>query len=176
MALTREKKEAVVGELEQLLAGSKLTVVAHYQGTSVKSMQQLRNHATQEHTVLRVTKNRLFKKALAGSELLKDIDTTEIRGQLLYAFNADDEVAPARNLADFAKTNPQIDFVVGITAEGELLDAAAVKVLSSLPTKDVLRAQLLGAIGAPVSGFVRVLSGNLRGFLNVLSARAETNE
>ena len=173
MALTRQKKESVVGELEQLLAGSKLTVIAHYQGTPVKSMQQLRGLAAQEGTVLRVAKNRLFKKALAGSELFKDIDTSQIRGQLLYAFNADDEVAPARNLADFAKTNPQIEFVAGITGEGLLLDASVIKDLSSLPTKDVLRAQLISTISAPVSGFVRVLAGNVRGILNVLNARAE---
>lgn len=174
MALTREKKESVVSELQQLLANSKLTVVAHYRGTPVKSMQQLRNQAAQEGTTLRVAKNRLFKKALATSELFKDIDTSEIRGQLLYGFNAEDEVAPARSLADFAKTNPQIEFVAGITAEGQLLDAAAVKALSSLPTKDVLRAQLIATISAPVSGFVKVLAGNVRGVLNVLNARAES--
>lgn len=174
MALTREKKEAVVSELERLLADSKLTVVAHYQGTPVKPMQQLRQMAAQEGTSVRIAKNRLFKKALASNKLFKDIDTSQIRGQLLYAFNAQDEVASARNLADFAKTNPQIDFVAGITAEGELLDVAAVKELSSLPTKEVLRARLVGTISAPVSGFVKVLAGNVRGVLNVLNAHAET--
>lgn len=173
MALTRDKKESVVSELEQLLASSKLTVVARYQGTPVKAMQELRNQAVQEGTAVRVAKNRLFKKALSSNELFKDINTNEIRGQLLYAFNAQDEVAPARSLADFAKTNPQIEFVAGFSAEGELLDAAAIKELSSLPTKAVLRAQLIGTISAPVSGFVRVLSGNVRSVLNVLSARAE---
>lgn len=174
MALTREKKVSVVKELEQLLAGSKLTVIAKYQGTPVKSMQQLRNQAAQDGTTLLVAKNRLFKKALSGSELMKDIDTSLIHGQLLYAFNGDDEVAPARSLADFAKTNPQIEFVAGITAEGQLLDAATVKDLSALPTKDALRAQLIGTINAPLSGFANVLASNVRGVLNVLCARAET--
>ncbi|OVE79140.1 hypothetical protein BVY00_01125, partial [bacterium G20] len=98
---------------------------------------------------------------------------SQLHGQLLYAFNSDDEVAPARALADFAKTNPQIEFVAAITAEGQLLEANAVKDLASLPTKDVLRAQLISTIAAPVSGFVNVLAGNVRGVLNVLNARAE---
>ncbi len=174
MALTREKKEQVVGDLEKLLADSKLTVVAKYQGTPVKAMQQLRSSAAVDGTTLHVVKNRLFKKALDSNSALKNIDTSNLRGQLLYAFNAGDEVAPARSLADFAKTNPQIEFVAAITAEGQLLGADLVKDLASLPTKDVLRAQLIGTISAPVSNFVNILAGNVRGILNVLNARADT--
>ncbi len=173
MALTREKKEQVVGDLEKLLANSKLTVVVKYQGTPVKAMQQLRNSAAADGTTLHVVKNRLFKKALCSNDILKGVDTSDLRGQLLYAFNKDDEVAPARSLADFAKTNPQIEFVAGITAEGQLLGANLVKDLASLPTKDVLRALLIDTISAPVSGFVNVLAGNVRGVLNVLNARAD---
>ena len=173
MALTRAKKEEVVSQIEQLLAGSKLTVVAKYQGTPVKAMQQLRSMAAADGTTLHVVKNRLFKRALGSSQILKDIDTSDLRGQLIYAFNKNDEVAPARSLANFAKTNPQIEFVCAITAEGQLLEASTVKDLASLPTKNALRAQLIGTIGAPISGFVNVLAGNVRGVLNVLNARAD---
>lgn len=176
MALTRDKKEKVISEIEQLLSGSKLTVVAKYQGTPVKAMQQLRNKAATEGTTIHVIKNRLFKKALSNNANFKDIDTSELHGQLLYAFNGSDEVAPARSLADFAKTNPQIEFVTAITAEGQLLHSDIVKDLASLPTKDVLRAQLIGTISAPVSGFVSVLAGNVRGVLNVLNSRADALE
>ena len=173
MALTREKKESVIGELEKLLSDSKLTVVAKYQGTPVKAMQQLRTSAATDGTTIHVVKNRLFKKALGSSDILKDIDTSDLRGQLLYAFNKEDEVAPARNLADFAKTNPQIEFVAAITSDGQLLGANLVKDLASLPTKDVLRAQLISVISAPVNSFVNVLADNVRGVLNVLNARAD---
>ena len=172
MALTREKKEQVVEQIEKLLADSKLTVVAKYQGTPVKAMQQLRREALDGGTTLRVVKNRLFKKALESNDLLKDIDSSDLVGQLLYAFNSQDEVAPARSLADFAKTNPQIEFVAAITPDGQLLEAIAVKELASLPTKSLLRAQLISTVSAPVSGFVNVLTGNIRGVLNVLNARA----
>ncbi|HLA49472.1 MAG TPA: 50S ribosomal protein L10 [Candidatus Saccharimonadales bacterium] len=173
MALTRDKKEQVISEIEGLLSDSKLTVIAKYQGTSVTAMQQLRRAATSEGTKLHVVKNRLFKRALAANDKFKNIDTAEFVGQLLYAFNSEDEVAPARSLADFAKTNPQLEFVAAITADGQLLAAAAVKDLASLPTKNVLRAQLVGTIGAPLNGFVNVLAGNIRGVLNVLNGRAD---
>lgn len=174
MALTKEKKEQVVADVEKLLASSKLTVIAKYQGTTVAAMQQLRQGAASEGTRLRVVKNRLFNRALRSNDTLKDVDTSELRGQLIYAFSDEDEVAPARALAQFAKTNPQIEFVAAITAEGQLLEASAVKDLATLPTKTVLRAQLVAAIGAPISGFVNVLAGNIRGLINVLNARGET--
>lgn len=173
MALTREKKEQVIANIEQLLSGSKLTVVVKYQGTPVIAMQQLRNEAAVEGTKMHVVKNRLFKKAMQSQTPLKSVDTSTLVGQLLYAFNADDEVAPARSLAKFAKTNPQIEFVGAITADGQFLEVSAVNELASLPTKEVLRAQLIGTIAAPISGFVNVVAGNVRGVLNVLNARAE---
>lgn len=175
MALTRDKKAQIVSDMEKLLADSKLTVVAKYQGTSVKAMQQLRSSAASDGTMLHVVKNRLFKKALSSNSTLKDIDTSNLRGQLLYAFNSGDEVAPARNLADFAKTNPQIEFLAAFTADGQLLGVDLVKDLASLPTKDILWAQLIGTINAPASGFVNVLAGNIRGFMNVLNAKADSS-
>lgn len=174
MALTREKKEHVVGDIEKLLASSKLTVVARYQGTPVKAMQLLRNVAAADGTTVQVVKNRLFNKALSSNSELKAVDTSEFVGQLLYAFNSEDELAAARNLADFAKTNPQIEFVAGITPQGELLDVINVKELANLPTKDVLRAQLISAISAPITSLMNVVAGNVRGVLNVFNARAGT--
>jgi large subunit ribosomal protein L10 len=92
---------------------------------------------------------------------------------LLYAFNSEDEVAPAQNLQAFAKTNPTLEFVGAITADGQFMSAEDVKALANLPSKEQLRAMLVGTIAAPLSGFVNVLSGNIRGVLNVLNARAE---
>lgn len=173
MALSKEKKAESLSNITQMLADSKLTVMAQYTGTSVKSMQQLRADAGESGTQIKVLKNRLFKKALAGSDGLESVDTSVIKGQLLYAFNSEDEVAPAQVLAQFAKTEDQINFVGAISREGNLLSADDVKALAALPTKDQLRAQLVGTIAAPVSGFVNVMAGNMRGVLNVLSARAD---
>lgn len=174
MALSKDKKKEVIQEVVQLLGESKLTVVASYQGTDVKAMQQLRRTTRDNGTTVRVIKNRLVIKALSKNDKLKAADTAALKGQLLYAFNNTDEVAPAQSLASFAKTNPTLAFVGAISADGVFLSADDVKSLASLPSKEQLRAQLVGTIGAPLSGFANVLSGNMRGVLNVLSARAES--
>lgn len=173
MALTKEKKQQVVDEVTEVLKNSKLTVIARYSGTSVKSMQQLRREAKESGTQIRVIKNRLFKKILENRDGFSQIDTEFLTGQLLYAFNDSDEVAPAQNLAAFAKQEPQIEFVGALTSDGHLLTADEVKALAALPSKDQLRGQLVGTIAAPLSGFANVLVANIRSVLNVLNARAE---
>ena len=173
MALKKEKKVEVVAKISDLLDSSKLTVIAKYSGTSVKSMQELRRQASENGTTITVVKNRLVKKALSDNERFKSLDLSILNGQLMYAFNPQDEVAPAQVLANFAKQEPQIEFVGALNTDGQLMSVEDVKVLASLPSKDQLRAQLVGTIGAPLSGFVNVLSGNIRGVLNVLGARAD---
>ncbi|HSW78752.1 MAG TPA: 50S ribosomal protein L10 [Candidatus Babeliales bacterium] len=173
MALDRQKKAQNIDETVELLRSAKLTVIAQYSGTSVKSMQQLRRKSSEDGTKVKVIKNRLFKKALDSDQKYKDIDTAVFTGQLLFAFNSQDEVAPAQSLAKFAKEEPQIEFVGGLNSDGQFLSAHDISVLASLPSKDQLRAQLIGTINAPLSGFVNVLAGNVRGVLNVLNARSE---
>jgi large subunit ribosomal protein L10 len=173
MALDRQKKAQNIDKTAELLNSSKLTVIAKYSGTSVKSMQQLRRESSENGTKVKVIKNRLFKKALDSNQKYKDIDTGVITGQLLFAFNSEDEVAPAQSLAKFAKEEPQIEFVGGLNSDGQFLSAEDINVLASLPSKDQLRAQLIGTINAPLSGFVNVMAGNVRGVLNVLNARSE---
>jgi large subunit ribosomal protein L10 len=173
MALTRDKKKEIVDEVSALLNGSKMTVIAAYPGTDVKAMQALRHLARENGTIVRVVKNRLVVKALEADDKFENINKAHLVGQLLYAFNSDDEVAPAQNLASFAKTNPTLEFIGAITADGTFIEAADVKALASLPGKEQLKAQLVGAIAAPLSGFASVLSGNLRSVLNALGARSE---
>ena len=171
MALSKSKKNEVVSDIGNLLDTSKLTVVAKYQGTTVKAMQALRRQARDNGTKVKIVKNRLVIKALEQSENLKNVDKSALEGMLLYAFNSDDEVAPAQSLAAFAKTNPTLEFVGAITAEGNFIGAEDVKALADLPSKEQLRGMLVGTIGAPLSGFVNVMTGNVRGVLNVLNAR-----
>lgn len=174
MALTKLQKEEIVSELNQLLSESKLTVVANYQGTTVKELQELRRTAKDNATSVKVVKNRLVKQALSSNDKLKDVDTSQLTSQLIYAFNSEDEVAPAQVLAKFSKATGKMQFVGAITPEGVFMAPEDVSVLANLPSKEQLRAQLVGTIGAPLSGFANVLSGNVRGVLNVLSARAES--
>lgn len=172
MALTKEKKQEVVKETAELLAGSKMTVIAKYEGTGVKPMQQLRRDAKASGTTVKVVKNRLVRQALSQTDKLKDVDASSLTGMLLYAFNGEDEVAGAQTLAAFAKKNPSVEFVGAISAEGKLLDAAEVKELSQLPGKDQLIAQVVANLLSPVNDVVSAASGNLHGLLDAVAAKA----
>jgi len=172
MALSKDKKVEVVDEVAQLLKDSKMTVIAKYEGTSVKSMQELRRASRDNGTKVIVVKNRLFKKAAAGDERFKDTDLSILTGQLMYAFASEDEVAPAQSLANFAKNEPQIEFVAALTAEGKILPAEEVKVLASLPGKNQLIAETLAMLTSPLNDVISGLSGNLLGLLDGISAKA----
>lgn len=172
MALTKVKKDEVVAEIAALLGESKMTVVAQYQGTTVKAIQALRKDAKQNGTKVSVVKNRLVIKAIENTESIKDVDTSALKGQLLYAFNSQDEVAPAAALNTFAKTNPSIKFVGAITAEGKFISADEVKALAALPSKNDLIAQVVATLLSPVHDVTNALSGNLHALLDGIESKA----
>ena len=93
MALTRDKKAEVISELEQLFADSKMTVVAKYQGLTVKSIQELRIMARENGTTIKVVKNRLVRKAIENTDALKSADTSQLRDMLMYVFNPNETFA-----------------------------------------------------------------------------------
>ena len=172
MALTKQEKNDVIAEVSDLLKQSKMTVVAKYQGTTVKALQQLRRDSRNNGTKVKVVKNRLVVQALKGVDALKDVETNELQGMLLYAFNSEDEVAPAQILAQFAKANPSIEFVGAISAEGKFLAAEDVKALATLPSKDQLIAQVVATLLSPVHDVTNALSGNLHALLDGVEAKA----
>jgi large subunit ribosomal protein L10 len=172
MALTKDKKQSVIDEVSTLLADSKMTVVAAYQGTPVKALQSLRRNGRDNGTILKVVKNRLVIKAIQGNDTLKDADTSALSGMLLYAFNNEDEVAPAKILADFAKNQPTIEFVGGISADGKFVSADEMKALSALPSKNELIASVVATLLSPVNDVTNGLSGNLHALLDGVEAKA----
>jgi len=172
MALTKDKKNEVMDEVSKLLADSKMTVVAAYQGTPVKAMQALRRNGRDNGTTMKVVKNRLVIKALEASDNHKDTDTSALNGMLLYAFNNSDEVAPAQTLANFAKTQPTIVFVGAFSAEGKFLSAEEVTALATLPSKNELIAQVVATLLSPVHDITNALSGNLHALLDGIEAKA----
>lgn len=172
MALTKTQKNDVVSEVSELLSDSKMTVVVKYQGTTVKALQALRREARDNGTKVKIVKNRLLKQALKQTKALKDVDASSLEGMLLYAFNSQDEVAPAQSIANFAKTNPTLEFVGAITAEGKFLATDEVKALATLPGKDQLIGQVLATLAAPLNDSISALSGNLHGLLDSIAVKA----
>lgn len=172
MPLTKVEKNEVVAEVAELLKSSKMTVVAKYEGTTVKAIQVLRKSAKENGTQVKVVKNRLAIKAIEQTDAIKDTDVSAIKGMLLYAFNSEDEVAPAQALYAFAKTEPSIEFVGAITADGKFMSAEEVKTLAVLPSKNQLIAGVINTLMSPVNGVMSGLKGNLHGMLDAVAAKA----
>ncbi len=170
MALTKEKKNEIVKELTELLGSAKMTVVVKYEGTTVKAMQQLRAKAEENGTVVKVVKNRLVQKAFESTDTHKDVDTSAMQGMLMYAFNADDEVAPAQVIYEIAKSEKQLEFIGAFDATGKSLGADEVKALAQLPSREVMIATVINTLKSPVNGVMSGLKGNLHGLLDAVAA------
>lgn len=170
MALTKEKKNVIVAELVELLNSSKMTVVAKYEGTTVKAMQELRANAEENETTIKVVKNRLVQKALQQSENHKDAETNDLKGMLMYVFNANDEVAPAQTVFNMAKTEKQLEFIGAFDAQGNFLGADEVKALAQLPSREQMIATVINTLQSPVNGVIGGLKGNLHGLLDAVAA------
>jgi large subunit ribosomal protein L10 len=138
----------------------------------VKALQSLRREGRDNGTQLKVVKNRLVIKAIEQTDSLKGVDTSALEGMLLYAFNADDEVAPAQVIANFAKSNPTLEFVGAISAEGKFLTADEVKSLATLPSKNELIGQVVAMLLSPVNDVTNALSGNLHALLDGIADKA----
>ncbi len=172
MAISRDKKQSLVSELSEILGNAKMTAFAAYEGLTVADLQELRRAARAQGVAIKVVKNRLVRVALEQSEALKAVDTSSLKGQLLYAVSSEDEVAPAQTLANFAKTHEALLLKGGISAEGKLLDEAEVKALATLPSKNELIAQVLATLSSPLDGVMNGLSGNLHALLDGIEAKA----
>ncbi len=159
MSLNRSEKEAVISDVTGLAANAQTLVMAEYRGITVADMTKLRFTARSNGVSLSVLKNTLARRAVAGGrfEVVSDLMT----GPLIYGFS-EDAVAAARVVADFAKTNDRL-VIRGGAYGGKALDPAGVKRLASIPSKEVLLAQLLGLMQSPVSRLARVLGAIAEG-------------
>jgi large subunit ribosomal protein L10 len=153
LSLNRSEKEAVIHDVTGLAAKAQTLVMAEYRGITVADLTKLRSNARSNGVSLSVLKNTLARRAVAGSgfEVVADL----MKGPLIYGFS-EDAVAAARVVADFAKTNDKL-VIRGGAYGGKALDVNGVKQLASIPSKEVLLAQLLGLMQSPISRLARVL-------------------
>ena len=154
MSLNRSEKEAVINEVTSLAAKAQTLVIAEYRGITVADLTKLRVAARGQGVALSVLKNTLARRAVAGGQF--EVVADQMTGPLIYAIS-DDAVAAAKVVNDFAKGNDKLVVKAGNYA-GKSLDKAGVVALASIPSREVLLAQLLGMMQAPVSGFARGLA------------------
>ena len=153
MGLNLEGKKVVVAEVSVQVASAQTIVMAEYRGIAVGYLTKLRSSARQSGVYLRVLRNTLARRAIAGTSFAPLSD--QMTGPLIYGMSAD-PVAAAKVLNDFAKGNDKLVLKAGVYA-GKLLDKAGVQALASIPSREELLAKLLGVMMAPVAGFAVAL-------------------
>ena len=153
MSLNRSEKQAVIDEVTGLAAKAQTLVMAEYRGITVADMTNLRAKARSLGVSLSVLKNTLARRAVTGTQF--EVVADQMTGPLIYGFSVD-AVAAAKVVADFAKTNDKLVIRGGAFA-GKTLDVNGVKQLASIPSKEVLLAQICGLLMSPVSRTAVVL-------------------
>ena len=154
MGLNLNDKKAVVAEVTEQVANAQTIAIAEYRGIEMGHLTVLRKKARESGVYLRVMKNTLVRRAVAGTPFASLAD--HMVGPLIYSVSAD-PVAAAKVLNDFAKTNDKLVLKAGSFA-GKVLDKAGVQALASIPSREELLARLLGVMQAPVSGFAVCLT------------------
>jgi large subunit ribosomal protein L10 len=170
MPLSIEAKRALVDEVSQVAASAQSAVAAEYRGLSVGEMTELRVQARQSDVYLKVVKNTLARRAIAGTdfECMQD----SLSGPLVLAFSRQDPGAAARVIKGFAKNHEQLK-TVAVALGGTLYSAADLDRVAALPTLDEARAMLLGTLIAPMSQFVRTIAEPAAMLVRTLAQRRE---
>ena len=172
MSLNLEQKQAVVSEIAAQLTDAQAVMIAEYRGVNVEAVTGLRVKARQSGLTLRVLKNTLARRAVAGTPFEKLAD--QLVGPLLYGITAD-PVSGAKVLAEFAKENEAFVIKAGVM-QNNLMSEADIKVLASLPSREELLATLVGTMQAPIVKLVRTLNEVPTGFARVLAAVRDQKE
>lgn len=170
----KAQKEAVVKSVAEKAKGAKSLVFANFKGVSVKDTTTIRRELMKSGSSWQVLKKTLLNIALKDAGVA--VNARELDGQVGVAFSTD-EVTAAKVLVDFKKANKESTLeIVGGSLGKEALDVKGVKALALLPSRDELRAKLVGTLQAPISGFVRTLSGNITGLVRVLGAVRDSKQ
>jgi large subunit ribosomal protein L10 len=155
MALKLEDKKALVAEVAEVAAQAQSVVAAEYRGLTVGQMTELRAKARRQGVYMRVVKNTLARKALAGTSF--ESVGPKLKGPLVLAFSKDDPGAAARVVKDFAKGHEKLVATL-VALGGQVLSAGELDRVASLPTREQALSMLLGVLKAPMSKLVRTLA------------------
>jgi len=161
-----------VEELKGLLQEAKSIILNDFTGLNVEDISELRKLCRENKVIYRVVKNTLAKRTI--KELGLDELEPLFEGPTAVAISTEDEVAPAQVLKKFADDYELPRFKGGYVA-GRVFNAQDVERLAKLPSKDVLRAQVVGTMQAPLRGLLHCLDASLRNLVLVLNAVAEKN-
>lgn len=168
MALTKDDKKALIERYKGKISEAKALFVLKPQAITPNEASELKKKLYEQDSSLNVVKNTLFKIALKDSGIQIEIEG----GENAIVFAGDDFPAVAKIIKEFIKETEKAEIQRGFV-EGQIIGVDQFNTLADLPSRDVLIAQVLSTIEAPISSFVRILSGNISGFINVVNAIKE---
>ncbi|MFA6526977.1 MAG: 50S ribosomal protein L10 [Candidatus Babeliales bacterium] len=154
--MNRHQKEAAVAEVRELFSQTQATFLVNYQGMSVSHLQSLRRALRENNGVLKVTKATLMKKA-THDIVGVDNFSAQFKDQVGLVFAKGDISSVAKQLKTFSEQNEALKLLSGFF-EARVLSQQEVAYLASLPARDVLLAQVVGTVQAPIASFVRLLN------------------
>lgn len=166
-------KAAMVEDIIVKFETAKSVVFIDYKGLTVDQATGLRNEFRSANVEYKVIKNKLLERA-ADKLGIEDIIPV-FNGPTAVAFSFEDEVAAAKVISKFAKEKNVTEIKAGLLGK-KVIDKAGVESLAKLPSKEVLLAQVMGTMNAPVQGFVSAASGIIRNFMYGLNAIAEQKQ
>lgn len=173
--MDRSQKAQQISEISDRFAKSKAAFLFDFKGMTVEQVTSLRKTLRKENAEMRVVRNTLAKLALKNHPSMTEALSDDLVGTNAIVFSFGDASASAKALANFAKDVEVMQIKSGVM-EGKRLDQDGIKYLATLPSKEVLRAQLLGLFQAPASKFVRVLAAAPSGLLTAMNAYKEKKE
>ncbi len=172
MSLNLDDKKTVVAEVSAEVANAQSIIVAEYRGLGVVDLTALRANARKSGVYLRVVKNTLVRRAIAGTPF--EGLSAQLVGPLIYGISKD-PVAAAKLLNDFAKGNEKLTIKVG-AMPNYVMDVARVKALATMPSREELLSKLLGTMQAPITQLVRTLNEVPTKFVRGLAAVRDAKE
>ena len=170
MAISREKKEQIVADLSERIARSEALIMIEYSGLNTAEINELRNRLRETETGYHVVKNRLMKLAMEQAGF--SWEPSLFDGPTAVGFCYEEVPGPAKILVDFAKESRTFSIRGGMLGHA-LVDAAQISDLAELPSSEVLIAQVVARITAPLVGLANVLNAPLQNLVYVLQARSE---
>jgi large subunit ribosomal protein L10 len=168
----RAAKSELVASLGEVFKATKVVVVAHYSGLTVGQMQTLRRQMKQAGAMVKVSKNRLAKIALEGTDVVSIGPL--LKGPTVIA-TSNDPVAAPKVAIEFAKANEQF-VILGGSMGKTVLNVDGVKALASLPSLDELRAKIVGLIVAPATKIAQLSNAPAAKLARVIQAHASKGE
>ena len=170
MALTKAQKQKILDELKEKIARQKVMIFADFTGLKVKDLSNLRKKINATDGEIKVAKKTLLGLAAKSAGL--EFETKKLKGEIASVFGYKDEISLAKIIYQFALANPNLKILGGFL-ENQFRTAQDFITLAQLPAKEELLAGLVRSVSAPISNFINVLQGNIKGLIIVL-AKAKT--